>query len=201
MGMPSFPQEKPGIIVEGLQVQSLNIPDIKIFRADPKQDIRGVVLPTFNSLFFERLGIYFQVIHENHCVSPRKGTVRGFHYQLPPHGQAKLIRVCQGKILDVNIDLRKSSPTFGQHVTVELAPDSWNQVFVPVGFAHCYCTLLDHTEVIFKLGAPFAPSSARGLAWNDPDLHIAWPITESEAIILDRDLQRPRFSSLTEWFP
>jgi len=198
---PAPPDTQPGIIVEGLEVQCLGIPDLKIFRADAKRDLRGTVVPTFNSLFFQQLGLAFQVVHENHCFSPQKGTVRGFHYQLPPHGQAKLIRVCHGKILDVNIDLRRSSPTFGQHVSTELSPDTWNQIFVPEGFAHCYCTLQDHTEVIFKLGSLFAPSAARGLAWNDPDLKISWPISTSEAIILERDLQRPRFSSLTEWFP
>lgn len=101
----------------------------------------------------------------------------------------------------MNIDLRKSSPTFGKYVQVELSPDGWNQILVPEGFAHCYCTLEDHTEVIFKLGSPFAPSFARGLAWNDPDLQIPWPLSEDAAIVLERDLQRPRFSTLTEWFP
>lgn len=189
------------IVVEGLQVKTLKIPEIKIFRAEAKQDIRGEVVPTFNSLFFEKLGIDFQIFHENHCLSPEKGTIRGFHYQLPPHGQAKLIRVCQGKIIDVSIDLRKSSSTFGQHVRVELDPNGWNQIFVPEGFAHCYCTLEPHTEVIFKLGSPFAPSFARGLAWNDPDLGISWPVSEETAIVLKRDLDRPTFSTLTEWFP
>lgn len=189
------------IIVEGLEVRNLDIPDLKIFRADPKQDVRGMVIPTFNQPFFDQLGIDFQIVHENHCVSPGKGTVRGFHYQLPPHGQPKLIRVSHGRILDVNIDLRKSSPTFGQYFQVELSPVSWNQILVPEGFAHCYCTLEDHTEVIFKLGSPFAPSFARGLAWNDPDLQIPWPVSEETAIVLERDLHRPRFSALTEWFP
>jgi dTDP-4-dehydrorhamnose 3,5-epimerase len=124
------------IIVEGLQVKTLEIPEIKIFRAEAIQDIRGEIAPTFNSLFFEKLGMDFQIIHENHCLSPEKCTIRGFHYQLPPHGQAKLIRVCQGKIIDVSIDLRKSPSTFGQHVRVELDPNGWNQIFVPEGFAH-----------------------------------------------------------------
>lgn len=190
-----------GIIVEGLEIQALDIPALKIFRAEPKQDIRGTVTPTFNRLFLEKLDIAFEIVHENHCVSQKKWTVRGFHYQLPPHGQAKLIRVTHGRILDVNIDLRKSSETFGQYCQVELGPDTWNQILVPEGFAHCYCTLEDHTEVIFKLGSPFAPSSATGLAWNDPDLQIPWPVSEDSAIVLDRDLQRPRFSTLTEWFP
>ena len=189
------------IVVEGLTVKALNIPEIKVFRAEAKRDMRGEVLPTFNQMFFEKLGLDFHVMHENHCSSPKRGTIRGFHYQLPPHGQAKLIRVCQGKIVDVCIDLRKSSSTFGQHVKVELEPDGWNQIFVPGGFAHCYCTMEAHTEVLFKLGAPYAPSFARGLAWNDQDLGVSWPISQKTAIVLARDLDRPAFSSLTEWFP
>jgi len=187
-------------IVEGLEVKSLRVPEIKLFRAERREDRRGYVVPTYNKAFFASLGIHTDFVHENHCFSPRRGTVRGFHYQLPPHGQAKLIRVTRGRILDVNVDLRKGSPTFGQHVEAELTPEGWNQILVPVGFAHCYCTLEDDTEVIFKLGSQFAPHHAVGLAWNDPDLGIRWPITPAEAIVLQRDLDRPRFSQLTQFF-
>lgn len=192
---------QPDILVESFGVQALSIPDIKIFRAEPRSDSRGAVMSTYNRLFFTEIGLEFDVVHENHCWSPRLGTVRGFHYQLPPYAQPKLIRIVRGRMLDVNVDLRRSSPTFGRHVAAELTPQAWNQIFVPAGFAHCYCTLEDDTEVIFKNGAPFAPMHARGLAWNDPDLDIAWPITAEEAIVLQRDLDRPRFSALTEFFP
>jgi dTDP-4-dehydrorhamnose 3,5-epimerase len=195
------PGAEPLAIVEGLEVRSLEIPEIKLFRAERREDCRGYVMPAYNKAYFASLGIHTDFVHENHCFSPRRGTVRGFHYQLPPYGQAKLIRVTRGRILDVNVDLRRGSPTFGGHVKVELTPEGWNQILVPVGFAHCYCTLEDDTEVIFKLGCLFAPAHAAGLAWNDPDLDIAWPIREEEAIVLERDLNRPRFSRLAQFFP
>ncbi|MCA9471193.1 MAG: dTDP-4-dehydrorhamnose 3,5-epimerase family protein [Nitrospirales bacterium] len=193
--------EDEDIIIERLDVQSLNIPELKIFKSSPRLDTRGHVSPSYNKLFFQELGIDFDIIHENHCVSPKQGTMRGFHYQLPPYGQAKFIQVLHGRILDVNLDLRQSSPTFGTHVAVELSSDNWNHIFIPVGFAHCYCTLAPETEVMFKLGAPFAPRYARGLAWDDPDLAITWPITSEQVTILERDLHRPRFSELTDFYP
>ncbi len=172
-----------------------------MFRAERRGDQRGYVIPTYNKAFFASLGIHTDFVHENHCLSPRRGTVRGFHYQFPPFGQARLIRVTRGRPLDVNVDLRKSSPTFGRHVKAELTPEGWNQVLVPLGLAHCYCTLEDNTEVIFKLGSQFATRHAVDLAWSDPDLGIEWPITPDEAIVLERDLDRPRFSELAEFFP
>jgi dTDP-4-dehydrorhamnose 3,5-epimerase len=195
------PIREGAIVIERLEVGPLEIPDVKLLRAPAYTDPRGWVMPTYNALFFRRMGISFEVVHENHCWSPRRGTVRGFHYQLPPHEQPKLIRVTRGRILDVNVDLRRASPTFGRHVKAELSPDGWNQIFVPAGFAHCYCTLTDDAEVVFKNGAPFAPDHARGLAWNDPDLAIEWPIDPGEAIVLPRDLDRPRFRDVTDLFP
>lgn len=172
-----------------------------MFAAHRREDVRGYVMATYSREFFASIGIRTDFVHENHCVSPRRGTIRGFHYQLPPYGQAKLIRVTRGRILDVAVDLRKGSPTFSQHVKVELSPDGWNQILVPVGFAHCYCTLEDDTEGIFKLGCEYATNHAVGLAWNDPDLGVEWPVLEDEAIVLPRDLDRPRFSELTRFFP
>ena len=189
------------ILVERLEVQSLNIPELKIFKSSSKLDIRGSVTPSYNKLFFHELGIDFEIVHENYCVSPQEGTMRGFHYQLPPYGQAKFIQVLHGRIYDVNLDLRKSSPTFRNHTAVELSSDSWNHIFIPPGFAHCYCTLAPQTKVMFKLGAPYSPRYARGLAWNDPDLAIRWPLASEQVIVLERDLHRPKFSELTEFYP
>jgi len=189
------------IVIERLEAKSLEIPELKVFKSISKIDVRGVVISSYNKLFFQELGIDFDIVHENHCVSPEEGTMRGFHFQLLPYGQAKLIQVLRGHIYDVNVDLRKSSPTFGKHVAIELSDDGWNQIFVPVGFAHCYYTLEPHTEVLFKLGSPFAPTHTRGLAWNDPDLGIIWPSSPKKIIVIERDLQRPRFSELTDLFP
>ncbi|HEY9081053.1 dTDP-4-dehydrorhamnose 3,5-epimerase family protein [Magnetovibrio sp.] len=192
---------KPGTVVEGLEVRHHDFPDILTFRSPVRSDIRGSVAPTYNKEFFDSLGIKFDVLHENHCVSPHTATVRGFHYQLPPHSQAKLIRVVRGRMLDVNVDVRKSSPTFGQHIAIELVAGEWDQIFVPGHYAHCYCTLEENTDVVFKLGAGFAPEHAVGLAWNDPALGIDWPISQDEAIVLERDLDRPSFHDVTALHP
>ncbi|MCH7931113.1 MAG: dTDP-4-dehydrorhamnose 3,5-epimerase [Proteobacteria bacterium] len=188
----------PGL--EGLEIKPLEIPEIRLFRATRRYDHRGYVVATYNKTAFAKAGITTEFVHENHCWSPKAGTVRGFHYQRPPYGQPKLIRVTRGRIFDVSVDIRRGSPTFGQHVKAELTPDGWNQILVPEGFAHCYCTLEDDTEVIFKLGCEYASQYADGFAWNDPNLNIDWPISETEAIVLKRDLNRPRFSELSGVF-
>lgn len=167
-------------LTEPLEIRSLEIREIKVFRADRRMDERGYVVP-YSQRGLAEAGVEFKVVHENHCWSARAGTVRGFHYQLPPYGQGKLIRVTRGR--------------------VEIEPEGWNQILVPPGFAHCYCTLTDDVEVIFKLDCEYAPSYARGLAWNDPDLGVDWPLAEAHAIVLDRDRRRPRFRDLTELFP
>lgn len=189
-----------GTVAEPLSSKQLAFPDIFVFRSEERRDERGTVAPSFNAVQLYELGIDFVLWHENHCFSPKKGTVRGFHYQLPPHGQSKLIRVTRGRILDVNVDMRRGSPTFGQHVAQELTAGDWNQIYVPEGYAHCYCTLEDDSEVIFKLGHPYAPDFARGFAWNDPALGIDWPIADVDAIVLQRDLDRPSFADLDELF-
>ena len=188
-------------VIEPLEVQSLEIRDIKIFRAERRIDRRGYVVPTYSQRRFAEAGIAFELAHENHCWSAKAGTIRGFHYQLPPYAQPKLIRVTRGRIVDVNVDLRRSSPTFGRHVKVKLDPEGWSQILVPAGFAHCYCTLTDDVEVVFKLGCAYAPRYARALRWNDPDLGINWPVREADAIVLERDLCCLPFGELTEFFP
>jgi len=189
-----------GTVAEAIESRALAIPELRVFRTRLNADARGWVAPTYNAALFAELGIHFTIAHENHCYSPRRGTVRGFHYQLPPYGQAKLIRVIRGRIYDANIDIRRGSPTFGQAVTVELAAGDWDQIFVPVGFAHCYLTLEQNTEVFFKLGCSYAPGHARGFAWNDPSFSISWPVPKNQIIALPRDLEYPSFLETKDFF-
>lgn len=189
-----------GTLIEGLDSLALSLPDLRIFRSSVKGDVRGSVASVYNRRYFESLGIADNFIQENHCVSPRRFTIRGFHYQRPPYGQSKLIRVVRGRILDVNVDLRQGSPTFMQWAKAELAPDEWDQIYVPVGFAHCYATLTDDVEVIFKLGSGYKESHATGFAWNDPRLAIDWPFDMTQALVLERDLARPRLSEMEPVF-
>jgi dTDP-4-dehydrorhamnose 3,5-epimerase len=190
-----------GTVSEGGAWRRLGLGALTVFRGAPRRDRRGTVMASFSRSALASIDIDFEMVLENHCHSPRRGTVRGFHYQLPPFGQAKLIRVLRGRILDVAVDLRHSAPSYGRHARAELTAGGWNQIYVPACFAHCYCTLEDDTEVLFKLDCEFAPDHARGLRWDDPDLAVDWPIAPAEAIILARDLERPRFRELDEAFP
>ncbi len=115
-------------------------------------------------------------IQDNQPRSRERGTIRGLHFQIAPFAQAKLVRVLRGAAYDVAVDLRRGSPTFGQSVGVELSAERGNQLFVPAGFAHGYCTLEPDTEVFYKVDAPYSREHERGLLWNDPALNIAWPI-------------------------
>ncbi len=188
------------IVEEWLESKRLEIPEIVVFRSDTRADKRGSVAASYNARQLAAIGIDFSFCHENHCFTERRATIRGFHYQLPPHAQPKLIRVTRGSILDVNVDIRIGSPSFGKSVSMVLSPGEWDQIYVPEGFAHCYCTLEDNSEVIFKLGHPYVPDFARGFAWNDESLDISWPFDASECTVLERDMERPKFKDLKEFF-
>jgi dTDP-4-dehydrorhamnose 3,5-epimerase len=141
-----------------------------------------------------------EFVQDNHSLSVEKGVVRGLHFQLPPFAQDKLVRVVRGRILDVAVDIRRSSPTFGQHVAVEISAESWNQILVPAGFAHGFVTLEANTEVIYKVTNYYAPQCDRGILWNDPALGINWPIAAGEAILSDKDKKQPLMADAPDLF-
>jgi dTDP-4-dehydrorhamnose 3,5-epimerase len=138
-------------------------------------DDRGFFSETYNARAFAEAGISSVFVQDNHSLSREKGTVRGLHFQRPPHAQEKLIRVVRGRILDVVVDLRRGAPSYGEHVSVELDARDGKQFFVPAGFAHGFCTLEPETEVIYKVTDFWVPDCEGGLLWNDPKLAIAWP--------------------------
>jgi dTDP-4-dehydrorhamnose 3,5-epimerase len=139
-------------------------------------------------------------VQDNHSTSNRAGTVRGLHFQIPPFAQDKLIRVARGRILDVAADIRRGSPTFGKYVVAEISAEAWNQIFIPKGFAHGFCTLEDGTEVLYKASAYYAPDHERGIVWDDPDLNIDWPFGAGDIILSDKDRQLPRLGDSAELF-
>jgi dTDP-4-dehydrorhamnose 3,5-epimerase len=174
-----------------LDVTATAIPDVRVLVPRRFGDERGFFSETFNRRRFEEHGIRLDWVQDNHAYSQPAGTVRGLHYQLPPFAQDKLVRVTRGAVLDVAVDIRRGSPTFGRYVAVELRADAWNQVLVPRGFAHGYCTLEPDTEVIYKVTDYYAPEHERGLLWNDPELGITWPVGADQAVLSDKDLELP----------
>ena len=183
-----------------MKVEKLEIPDILVLTPPRFRDPRGFFSETWNQARFADLGIPGPFIQDNHAVSTARGVIRGLHCQIGPNAQGKLVRVVKGAIWDVAVDVRRGSPTFGQHAGAELSADNWSQLWCPVGFLHGYCTLTEDTEVIYKVTGAYDKSAERGVIWNDPDLKVAWPIGEAEAILSDKDKILPRFKDCDPWF-
>jgi dTDP-4-dehydrorhamnose 3,5-epimerase len=158
-----------------MKVTPLAIPDVLLIEPKVFGDARGFFFESFNQQAFnEATGTSHEFVQDNHSRSTQ-GVLRGLHYQLPPRAQGKLVRVVQGAVFDVAVDIRKSSPTFGQWVGAELSADNHRQLWIPPGFAHGFLTLSESAEFLYKTTDYYAPQSERCIAWNDPDLAIAWP--------------------------
>jgi dTDP-4-dehydrorhamnose 3,5-epimerase len=155
-------------------------------------DNRGFFCEIFRSDWLPQINF----VQENLSLSADQGTIRGLHYQVPPAAQDKLVMVVQGAILDVAVDIRRGSPTFGQSVAVELRAEDLTQLLVPVGFAHGFCTLRPNTMVLYKVSAPYDATADRGIRWNDPDLGIDWPVAPGAAILSDKDRVQPRLKDV-----
>ncbi len=155
------------------------------------EDARGFFSETFVERRFADLGVGFTCVQDNHVVSLRPLTLRGIHYQMPPYAQAKLVRVVHGSALDVAVDLRRGSPTFGECVTTVLSRENWMQVYVPAGFGHATLALEPDTEFNYKVSAPYAPELERGIRFDDPDLAIPWGVPLDKVFLSERDRNLP----------
>jgi len=183
-----------------MQVQALTIPDVKILTPRKFGDSRGFFSEVYNRRALAGAGIDTEFVQDNHSLSACRGTVRGLHFQTPPHAQDKLVRVVRGSVFDVAVDLRQGSPTYGLHVSAVLSAEAWNQILVPVGFAHGFMTLEPDTEIVYKVSDFHAPDHDEGLLWNDPTLGIRWPIPEEEAVLSDKDRGQPGFAGFATPF-
>ena len=188
-------------ILQAVQIEPTSIPDVRVVRPRVHRDRRGSFAEAYNADAFARAGIAVDFVQDNHSCSALRGTVRGLHFQAPPHAQHKLVRVVRGAVLDVAVDLRRGSGTYGRHVSVALSADDWSQLLVPIGFAHGFVTLAPDTEVLYKVSALYAPEHDRGILWNDPALGIDWPVGESEAVLSDKDRALPRLAEIASPFP
>jgi dTDP-4-dehydrorhamnose 3,5-epimerase len=176
-----------------MKVTPLALPDILLIEPRVFADDRGWFTETFNARTFAvATGLDVAFVQDNHSCS-KQGTLRGLHYQLPPHAQGKLVRVVAGAVLDVAVDIRRSSPTFGNWVAEELSAESMKQIFIPIGFAHAFLALTDGAEVVYKTTDFYDKASERSIRWDDPDLAIGWP-QGLEPILASKDASAPAFA-------
>jgi dTDP-4-dehydrorhamnose 3,5-epimerase len=182
------------------QVVRTAIPEVWVIQPRVFLDNRGFFSETYNTKTFAEGGLKLTFVQDNQSISTRKGTVRGPHFQIPPMAQAKLVRVLRGSILDVAVDLRRGSPTYGHHVSRILSAANQEQLFIPIGFAHGFCTREDDRIVLYKVSNFYSPAHERGVRWNDAVLAVDWGISEAEALISMRDQTYPSLNELSSFF-
>ena len=178
-------------------VQPLEIPEVKLITPRVHRDERGFFLERYRRDAYVEAGIDATFVQDNHSRSLR-GTVRGLHFQRPPHAQSKLVSVARGTIVDVAVDIRVGSPTYGQWVGVVLDDVSLHQLFVPAGFAHGFAVQSEVADVLYKVDAPYAPGAEGGLRWDDPAIGVAWGV--SDAIVSAKDQRLPTLATLESGF-
>lgn len=183
-----------------LKVEALDIPDVRLVTPSRFGDQRGFFSETYNAQRFRAAGIDADFVQDNHSHSALAGTVRGLHYQAPPFAQAKLVRVLRGAILDVAVDVRAGSPTYGKWVKAELTAENGVQIFVPRGFLHGFIARAPDTEIAYKVDNYYSKECDGAVLWNDPDLAIDWETGSLEAILSEKDLGAPAFKDFRSPF-
>lgn len=175
-----------------MNIIETHIKDLLIIEPKVWKDDRGYFYESYNEKLFKEFGINYSFVQDNQSFS-QKGTLRGLHAQANPFAQGKLVRVIQGKVLDVAVDIRKDSPTYGQHYSVELTGDNFRMFWVPPGFLHGFVTLEDQTIFTYKVTGFYDKNSEIGVMWDDKDLNIDWKIDNNEVILSDKDKQLSNF--------
>lgn len=174
-------------------------PGLLVFEPRVFEDSRGYFFESYNENTFQDAGISVKWVQDNQSSSV-KGVIRGLHYQLPPHAQTKLVRVLRGKILDVVVDIRKGSPTYGQHFSIVLSAKNKKQLLIPKGFAHGFSVLSKKAEVMYKCDAFYNKESEAGILYNDPALHIDWRVDDTTALVSEKDIILPLFADCRNGF-
>jgi dTDP-4-dehydrorhamnose 3,5-epimerase len=183
-----------------VQVTELEIPGLKLIVPKRFEDARGFLSEIYSVRAFKDAGIEDVFVQDNFSLSIKPGTVRGLHFQRHAFAQAKIVRVSRGHIFDVAVDLRPASPAYGRHVVVELSHENQNQLYIPAGFAHGFCTLEANSEVVYKVSSAYAPQAEAGVLWNDPALGIKWPVKAEDAVISEKDARLPLLKDLAPAF-
>lgn len=176
------------------------IPDVILVIPKRYNDPRGYFEEVYVQERFVEKGISCTFMQDNHSRSIGKGIVRGLHFQTPPYAQDKLVRCTRGRVLDIAVDVRQGSPTFGRYTSAELSEENGHQFFVPIGFAHAFCTLEEDCEVQYKVSNKYSPENDAGLAFDDPNLSIKWPFPNESLILSEKDKKLPTLSALESPF-
>ena len=176
-----------------------SIPGLILIEPKVWKDERGYFYESYNQKAFKEAGINENFVQDNQSFSQR-GTLRGLHGQAPPYGQCKLVRVIQGRVIDVAVDIRKESPTYGRQEAVELSADNFRMLWIPAGFLHGFVTLEDNTIFSYKVTNLYNKESEIGVIWNDPDLNIDWGIAEQDLILSEKDKALPSFKEFSSPF-
>jgi dTDP-4-dehydrorhamnose 3,5-epimerase len=177
-----------------MQIEKTALAGVVILTPRRFGDARGFFSESWNARAMAEAGLDLAFVQDNHSLSERAGTVRGLHFQAPPHAQAKLVRCGRGRLFDVAVDIRRGSPTFGRWVGVELSFENGRQLLIPEGFAHGFVTREDGTEIVYKCTDFYAPEADGALRWDDPDLGIDWGVAPDRAILSDKDAAAPRLA-------
>ena len=183
-----------------MQVTRLAIPDVVLVRPTRHGDARGYFVESYNGRTFAREVRDATFVQDNEALSAQQGTIRGLHFQRPPTAQGKLVRALKGAIFDVAVDIRHGSPSFGRHVSAVLSAESGDQLWVPPGFAHGYCTVEPDSIIAYKVTDFYSAADDGGIAWDDPALAIDWPVAPGAALLSAKDTKQPKLADLPEVF-
>ena len=179
-----------------MKIKRASIPDVLVIKPEKYGDHRGFFSETYNKKLLENAGLAVEFVQDNQSLSAKAGTLRGLHFQAPPFAQDKLVRVINGAIIDVALDIRRNSPTYGQHISEIISANNWKQIFIPKGFAHGFLTTEPDTEVIYKVSNFYAPDCDFGINWNDKNLGINWGIDQEKVTISEKDVVQPYFQDI-----
>jgi len=183
-----------------MDVVRLDIPEVLLLRPRRFSDARGYFAETYQAAEAAEAGVPDTFVQDNLSFSALAGTVRGLHFQAPPHAQAKLVTVLTGRILDVAVDVRRGSPTFGRHVKAQLSADDGLQIYIPAGFLHGFVTLDPDTRVFYKVSDVYSPACDGAVRWDDPDLAIDWGVSSAQAVLSDKDAAAQAFADFASPF-
>lgn len=183
-----------------IKIEALAIPEVRLLTPQRFADERGFFCETYSAAKFKAAGIDADFVQDNHSLSVSAGTVRGLHYQSPPFAQAKLVRVLRGAIVDVAVDVRKGSPSYGKWVKAELSAENGVQIFVPRGFLHGFATLVPDTEIAYKVDSYYSKECDGAIRWDDPDLAIDWSLGSLQPVLSQKDAQAPALSQFVSPF-